>query len=78
MGAVLDARDPGPTTKIREITQLGADVVYETKPNPDLSIVLEVARRGSGGSHWTGLRQCPNTDGAFSNEWHKDNWESWI
>ncbi|MEM0468196.1 MAG: alcohol dehydrogenase catalytic domain-containing protein [Pyrobaculum sp.] len=48
MGAthVLDARDPGLTTKIREITQLGADVVYETKPNPDLSIALEVVRRG--------------------------------
>ncbi len=31
---------------MREILPQGADVVYETKPNPDLKLALETVRRG--------------------------------
>jgi len=33
-------------SRIRDLLPQGADVVYETKPNPDLKLALEVVRRG--------------------------------
>ncbi|MFN3803868.1 MAG: alcohol dehydrogenase catalytic domain-containing protein [Pyrobaculum sp.] len=41
----VDARKD-PISEARELAPQGFDVVYETKPNPDLKIALEVVRRG--------------------------------
>lgn len=43
---VINAAERDAIGAIREILPQGADVVYETKPNPDLKIALEVVRRG--------------------------------
>jgi propanol-preferring alcohol dehydrogenase len=42
----VDASRGDPLSTVREILPQGADVVYETKPNPDLKLALETVRRG--------------------------------
>ncbi|MEM1598670.1 MAG: alcohol dehydrogenase catalytic domain-containing protein [Pyrobaculum sp.] len=42
----VDASAGDPVASVRERLPQGADVVYETRPNPDLKIALEVVRRG--------------------------------
>ncbi|MCU7787467.1 alcohol dehydrogenase catalytic domain-containing protein [Pyrobaculum sp. 3827-6] len=43
---VIGTTDGDPISAIRDVLPQGADVVYETKPNPDLKIALESVRRG--------------------------------
>lgn len=43
---VVNAVTEDPTSSIRDILPQGADVVYETKPTPDLKLAIEIVRRG--------------------------------
>ncbi len=43
---LINATNGDPLSKIRDILPQGADVVYETKPNPDLKLAMEIVRRG--------------------------------
>jgi len=43
---LINATNGDPLSKIRDILPQGADVVYETKPNPDLKLAVEIVRRG--------------------------------
>ena len=42
----INAAERDPISAVRETLPQGVDVVYETKPNPDLKIALEIVRRG--------------------------------
>jgi len=57
---VINAEKEDPVQRIREILPDGAEIVYETKPNPDLKVAQEVVERGGsvvvtglGAATWT-------------------------